>query len=42
MSLICYLGSMLGAGGEGASGTRVRSAWDKFKVLSPIMNVRGA
>ena len=40
----CYLGDTLGAGGgvEEAVRARVRSAWAKFKELSPILTTRGA
>ena len=40
----CYLGDRLGAGGdvEEAARARVRSAWAKFKELSPILTARGA
>ena len=40
----CYLGDTLGAGGgvEEAARARVRSAWAKFKELSPILTTRGA
>jgi len=40
----CYLGDMIGSGGEAeeASRTRVRCAWSKFNELSSILTVRGA
>ena len=39
-----YLGDMIGAGGgaEEASRARVRSAWAKFKELTPVLTARGA
>ena len=39
-----YLGDMIGAGGgaEAASRARVRSAWCKFRELSPFLTKRGA
>jgi len=35
----CYLGDVVGAGGvaEDASRARVRSAWAKFRELTPIL-----
>ena len=40
----CYLGDVVGAGGgaEDASRARVRSAWAKFRELTPILTSRGA
>ena len=40
----CYLGDMVGLGGEAedASRARVRSAWAKFRELAPILTSRGA
>jgi hypothetical protein len=40
----CYLGDMIGAGGgvEDAVRTRVRCAWGKFNLLSPMLARRGA
>jgi hypothetical protein len=40
----CYLGDMVGCGGgaENASRVRIRSAWKKFRELSPILTERGA
>jgi hypothetical protein len=40
----CYLGDMIGAGGdaEDAVRARVRCAWGKFNQLGPMVSVRGA
>ena len=40
----CYLGDMIGAGGEAelSSRMRVRYAWSKFRELSPLLMSRGA
>jgi len=40
----CYLGDTIGAGGgvEEATRARVRSAWAKFRELSPILTTKGA
>src|SRR6266496_2955634 len=40
----CYLGDMIGAGGEveEAIRARVRCAWAKFRELSPILMTKGA
>jgi hypothetical protein len=40
----CYLGDMIGAGGgaEDAVRARVRCAWGKFNLLSPMLARRGA
>ena len=43
VDIFCYLGDMYPAGGgaEGASRTRVRSAWRKFNELAPVLTKRG-
>jgi hypothetical protein len=40
----CYLGDMIGAGGEAEDAVRLRVklAWSKFRQLCPILTVRGA
>ena len=40
----CYLGDMISAdgGADSAVVTRVRSAWKKFRELSPILTQKGA
>jgi len=44
VSKFCYLGDMIGSSGgaEEASKARVRSAWCKFRELTPILTSRGA
>ena len=44
LSKFCYLGDKLVSGGGvvEAARAKVRSAWAKFKELSPILTVRGA
>jgi hypothetical protein len=44
MDKFCYLGDVIGYGGgaEEASRTRVRCAWAKFRLLMPILTLRGA
>ena len=40
----CYLGDMIGLGGDSdeAARARMRCAWAKFRELSPILTARGA
>ena len=40
----CYLGDMIGSEGvaEEASRTRVKCAWGKYRLLSPILTARRA
>ena len=44
VSKFCYLGDTIGSAGgaEEASRARVRSAWAKFRELSPLLTARGA
>ena len=40
----CYLGNMIDSGGgaEEASNMRIKSAWERFRELSPILTARRA